>query len=84
MISFENVTIDAASGYFRRILQLPKGFTAPLVLRENIPNSSNTNQVAVFTDGRISLHPISGYTYRRVITYLTADSWPTDFPGSAY
>ena len=81
-VSLNSIRFSGENNGFGTIVTLPYGFRPPTSLADNIAAPEDSAQISLSVGGAIGMNRKSGYTIRRIITFVTEDLFPTELPGS--
>lgn len=82
-LNLDSITFDGSNPSYGEILRLPSGFRPAATTRENYDSPASDAQIAIFrSNGGVNTNRPLGDTLRRSFTYVTADIWPSQLPGT--
>lgn len=82
-LSLDSITFDGSNPSYGEILRLPSGFRPAVLIRENYDSPTSDAQIAIFSSsGGVNTNRPLGDILRRSFTYVTADIWPSQLPGT--
>lgn len=78
-IVFDSLTVSGSG--WTQMGSLPIGFRPTLSVREDLDGASNGEQLVINAAGNLWMNRSGSFIYRKTITYVTAEEWPSSLPG---
>lgn len=79
--ALDSASFDASG--WRPLLALPNGLRPPTTIRQGLSSGDAGDQIAFYETGGVYINMKPGVARREVISFGTANGWPTTLPGVA-